>query len=103
MAMPELMLTLENGNHFHVCFGLVLVENLEPVLNRLPILRLNRGEVALGSFYFFAHQEKLLPNSKTPPGGGVLFVETRGIDVPSKDGGCSGSTCILRLFFRLYF
>jgi hypothetical protein len=25
------------------------------VLNRLSIFRLNRGEVALGPFYFFAH------------------------------------------------
>ena len=64
MAMPELMLALENGNHFHVCFGLVLVENLEPVLNRLSIFRLNRGEVALGSFYFFTHEEKLPPNHR---------------------------------------
>jgi hypothetical protein len=46
------------------------------VLNRFSILRLNRGEVALGSFYFFTHPEKLLLNSKTPPEGGVLFVET---------------------------
>jgi hypothetical protein len=102
MAMPELMLTLENGNHFHMCFGLVLVENFEPVLNWLSILCLDRGEVALWSFYFFAHQEKLLLKSKTPPEGGVLFVETRGIDVPSKDRGCSGSICIFKLFFRLY-
>ena len=61
MAMPELILTLENGNHFHVCFGFVLVENLEPMLNWLSILRLNRWEVALGSFYFFTHEEKLHP------------------------------------------
>lgn len=29
------------------------------------------------------------------------FVETMGIDVPNKDGGCSGSLCIFRIFFRL--
>lgn len=62
MAMPELMLTLENCNHLHMCFGLVLIENLEPVLNRLSILRLNRREVALRSFYFFTHEQKLPPN-----------------------------------------
>jgi hypothetical protein len=29
--------------------------------------------------------------------GEIYFVETRGIDVPSKDGGCRGSICIFRL------
>ena len=91
MAMPELIFTFENGSHFHMCFGLVLVENLEPVLNWLSILRLNRGEVALGSFYFFANQEKLLLKSKTPPEGGVLFVETRGVEplTPCLQSRCS--------------
>ena len=91
MSMPNLILALENGNHFHVSFGFVLVENLEPVLNRFSILRLNRGEVALGAFYFFAHPEKLHRNSKTPPEGGVLFVETRGVEplTPCLQSRCS--------------
>jgi hypothetical protein len=43
--------------------------------------------------------KKLPCNNK----GVFYFVETRGIDVPSKDGGSSGSICIFTLFFRLYF
>ena len=62
MAVTELIFTLENGNHFHMGFGLVFVENLEPVLNRLSIFRLNRGEVALGSFWFLCHADNLLFN-----------------------------------------
>ena len=40
-----------------------------------------------------AHKEKTPPISRES----FLTVETRGIDVPSKDGGCGGPVCIFRL------
>lgn len=59
MPVTKLMIALQQGNHLHVCFGFVFVENLEPVLNRLTILSLNRGKVALRAFDFFAHAKML--------------------------------------------
>ncbi len=42
-----------------MCFGFVFVENFEPVLDRLTILSLNRGKVALRALDFFAHAKML--------------------------------------------
>lgn len=61
MPMAELIVALENRNHFHVWFGFVFIQDLEPVLDWLSILCLNGGKVALGSFDFFIHSKRLLP------------------------------------------
>ncbi len=59
MAVSELVVVFQNGNHFHVRLGFVFSKKLEPVLNGFSVLRLNRGEVALGAFYLFAHMAKI--------------------------------------------
>ena len=64
--MAEFIVALENRNHFHVWFGFVFIQDLEPVLDWLSILCLNGGKVALRAFYFFTHKEKLLLNDKNP-------------------------------------
>lgn len=73
MAVPQLVFAFQNSNHLHVGFGFMFIQDFEPVLDRLAILRFNRREIALRSFDFFTHSIKLLRKDKTPPEGGVLL------------------------------
>ena len=73
--------------------AIVVMEPASFVTSRAISLLLERvlADIASAKGYF---TNKKLPCKNE---GVSYLVETRGIDVPSKDGGCGGPVCIFRL------
>ena len=70
-----------------------VVETASVLTSRVLSLLLERVLADRASANGCFTNKKLPCNNK----GVSYFVETRGIDVPSKDGGCRGPICIFRL------
>lgn len=57
--MAHSMLLFQHLDHLHMGRIGMLLEDGEPMVNRVTILRLNRGKVALRASYFVTHRTNL--------------------------------------------